>query len=189
MPNFSLLFLDIDGVLNCLATAIAFSQGYQDKYWSPVAVNLMQSLCKRTNASIVITSSKRKDYDSDKDCIEAFKDILKHYGWIDAPIIGRTGCAGHCTNELTGKIETRGVEINEWLKKYGSTVYHTNNWIIIDDDSDFMPHQIERFVKTTFCNGFDYVSYVQALNLLGCVDKHLNVHAESTLNHYRNFKI
>jgi len=183
-----LIFLDIDGVANSLGTAIAFGKSYDDQYWSPVSINLLKSLTERTRSSIVLTSTKRKDYATEEECIRSFKEIFKFYNW-DIPLIGRTTSLGYRENELTKRVETRGHEINLWLKENGSRVCYNDNWIIVDDDSDFMPHQMARHVKTTFCEGFNFISYVQALNLLGYTDFHLNVHAESTLNHFKTFKI
>ena len=180
----SILYLDIDGVLNSLSTAIAFKHGYTDNHWSPVSVGLLRDLCERANCKIVITSSKRKRY-TVEDCIEHFTNLFRDiYHWHNAPVIGKTPALGLIRNKLTQKHETRGYEIEAWFKANGSLVEYTENYVILDDDSDYKADQMNRFVKCNFANGFDFCAYNKALNILGYPHNDFNVHSEDAIAQY-----
>jgi hypothetical protein len=123
------IFLDIDGVLNCATTKErwgGFIGMSEDK------VLLFNRILEETGAYVVLSSTWRHD----KDWLETmFRNGLN----IDR-FIGRT-------KDLGGM---RGFEINEWLSRYQENHY-IENFVILDDDSDMLPGQ--KLFRTTWEHG------------------------------------
>lgn len=157
------IFLDIDGVLNSIDSIIAFAAKkhhvgflHNADRLDPVSVGLLQRACIESGASIVISSTWRKLYNEDE-----FVNIFKEYGWEDFPIIGVTDNANSCG-------QTRGNEIQRWLDANDNPEY-----VIVDDDSDMLHIQHERFVHVSNVSGFRTKHYCRVLRLFDCVDVHL----------------
>lgn len=139
------VFLDIDGVLNNLGSAVAL--GSMSEYFDPVSVALVDRLCREGNAQIVISSSWRNG-DTDR-----LRDDFRRCG---------ADClADRIVDETPYLSRPRGEEIESWLKANGSGAYR---YVIIDDDADMLPHQ--PFVKTDFDDGFRFRHYQEALRKL-----------------------
>lgn len=170
-----IIFLDIDGVLNCES---AYKKGfcqyvesedfhYQEFY--PPSKKLINQLIEETDAKIVISSSWRKDG------LERMKKIWKNEGMSGEVIdttpslyLQRGGSIqfwngfekNHPTPKIQGYSIPRGSEIEYWLKQQG--FYHINwskeeqlevikssgieNYVIVDDDSDMLYKQRNNFV-------------------------------------------
>ncbi|SFM96894.1 HAD domain-containing protein [Methylobacterium pseudosasicola] len=130
-----ILFLDVDGVLNCKRT---FTER-GEPLWRVDAdkVGLLNEVAKRTGCRVVVSSTWRKGKDRGP---EGCRAILRARG-VRVPFarVWRT------PNSRDG---IRGGEIAEWLLRHGSPSY-----AIVDDDSDMLPEQMPRFVKTTFEQG------------------------------------
>lgn len=138
-----IIFLDIDGVLN----SIIHSSIYKIKNNHTINnhssdinsynLDLLRLLVEATQSNIVISSTWRHDptfIDSTLDYhhkIKVFKDFFSQLGWDNAPIIG-----------LTPVLHTiRGHEVAVFLDKLSQTV-HIEDFIILDDDSDFIIGQL-----------------------------------------------
>jgi len=166
-----IIFLDIDGVLNSVASIIAL---YDDKPvrneegFDHVSVGLLKRLCKTTDAKIVISSTWRKLY-----TYEEFLEIFSRKGWQDFPMIGTTP-----VNQSHGLC--RGHEIKDWLD-----ANEVETYIILDDDSDMLPEQNGNFIHCSNVEGFRLKHYCKALRLLGCPDEQL----ESQVNFVRKTTI
>lgn len=134
-----ILFLDIDGVLNCAGT-------YEKKYahvgkggifgLDPLFMNRYYEILRKTRAKVVLSSSWRKgDWRSELvECGLDIKDIIDV-----TPIMPLEGGA----EEME-----RGKEVAEWLRW---TRHNVTQYAILDDDSDFLPDQ--PLFKTTWQNG------------------------------------
>ena len=86
----NLIFLDIDGVLNSVDSAVAHHalhpKHHREEFrLDPISVGLLKLLCEITDAKIVISSMWRLSRQTGE-----FHDIFAHYGWIAAPVISRT---------------------------------------------------------------------------------------------------
>lgn len=165
-----IIFLDFDGVLNSVRSAIAdghyittlnaknsILMGTPTSGFDRIAVNLIHSLMKRTGAYIVVSSAWRKTF-SLRDIREIFHN---EFGWsheeVTESIIGVTGISDS---------QSRGDEIQNWIDEH--TVGINNfQYIIIDDGYDFHDHQYKRLVQTDPYEGFLYKDYVKALGLFG----------------------
>lgn len=149
----SLLFLDIDGVLNSIQYYKRLDlqrrtnpEFIADANWSmryrmidPLACEKLIHVIRETNCEIVISSTWRKSHDFIKD----FRDNKMPEEIIEA-IIGSTGeywNLPHFKQELKAKQKDeretwyRGFEIASWLLAYGEKRGVTN-FAIVDDDGD-----------------------------------------------------
>jgi len=126
-----IIFLDIDGVLNLI------SQGY-DKYGSIFHSHFVDNLNKiveETGASIVISSSWRSDG------LQKFIDMWKHRNY--------KGDVIDVTRYYDGDHEhKRGLEIHDWIMNNDLGI-KVSNYVILDDDTDFLPEQLDYFVQTS----------------------------------------
>ena len=142
------IFLDIDGVLNSLGSVIAL--GNPNHHLDPVAVKLIERVCKETGAKIVVSSSWRIGR-----TVEQIQQELCSIGaaGVAEHIVGRTG-DGHNGH--------RGRQIKEWIEKNSPDC----TFAITDDDSDMLPAQKPYFVKTTFEDGFKAMHYKKMMAIL-----------------------
>lgn len=148
-----LLFLDVDGVLNSIRSAIAYD-GYPypgrealDDRFDDVAVFLIKQVCIKTNSLIVLSSTWRYGVEP-----LAFGQRLK------LPIIDKTP-RGVFAPEVKTK---RGLEIEAYLKK----AKEVEKFAIVDDDSDMLDAQLPFFIKVDNRNGLSYENYLALLKLL-----------------------
>lgn len=123
------VFLDIDGVLNCESDLF---YGIMINKDSVGRVNL---LCRNHKAKIVISSSWRNLYR-----LNDIRMMLKDHGMDNNIIIDQTPV-------LNG---TRGQEIEKWIDNRGDI----DGYVILDDDGDFLDYQLPFLVKTSFKLGF-----------------------------------
>lgn len=152
-----IIFLDIDGVLNSVDSMIAF-QSCNEYALDKVSIGLLKSLCEITGADIVVSSTWRMGRDK-KD----FMEIFSLHDWHNFPYVGQTRI-------LDMARYNRGYEIKEWLSMYSD---RNGEYIIIDDDSDMLPEQLDRFIHVSSVNGFRSKHYCQALRLFGHPDEKL----------------
>lgn len=164
-----IIFLDIDGVLNFeehykekkkvlrkqVKTEEITRMDYYRKQINLDALRRIEILCDLTGAQIVISSTWRKNKK-----LEEFNEIFRYVGLKkDLPIIGMTDVMNF-SGEDTEFSVPRGCEIKKWLYEKG--FYHVNwskeeqlnimsksqieNYLILDDDSDFLYSQRNHFV-------------------------------------------
>lgn len=138
----NIIFLDIDGVLN------HYSSRKAEKFQlDQTKMMLVADLARETQAQIVISSTWRKG-----NSLAYFREIFWHfctlyparqYSWKRY----KDDCekmAIACRTPIIWDV-VRGVEIECWLMAHEGTV---KNYVILDDDSDMLPHQMPHFVKT-----------------------------------------
>lgn len=160
-----IIFLDIDGVLNC--QVYYESQDFTDykqakkqlrkdvkseridrlKYYSSQIcskrVSWMNDLCSKINADVVISSTWRKGKS-----ITELQEILTYCG-ASFKVIDKTPCTGY----------ERGTEIAKWLRDnitietHGQYYFDFKKYAIIDDDSDMLLSQQFNFFKTDEYSG------------------------------------
>jgi hypothetical protein len=147
------IFLDIDGVLNCSVEKTRDVVTDPDRYGSTINEALMSRLnrlIKETGAKVVISSTWRKLYTQEE--ITKLFDVVGFEG----EIIGMTGSSSH---------GFRGLEIREWSGGKG-----LENYIILDDDSDMLLWQASHFFNTDHAYGLtDKIVYKATRFLNGIV--------------------
>lgn len=158
------IFLDIDGVLNSEKTCKDWHKktgkgGYggwfneddvcthENVLWGIDLFNNLKTIVDQTGAVIVISSTWRKHFSLSK-----FKEMFSVYGWNNPPIIDKTGNHIH---------RHRGCEIKSWLD--GRDV---KSYVILDDDTDFLPEQLPFFVNTDGRIGLSEGDATKAIEIL-----------------------
>ena len=144
------IFLDIDGVINSNRTVMAFD-GYPFSFepgdiekFDQVAITLIRKACLRFGAVCVLSSTWRKKY-TPVEVTEA----------LNIPVIDSTVVTfGH---------RIRGHEIREWLEDHPEVT----SYVIIDDNSDMLDSQLDRFIHVDGENGFMWKDYEKLCSLLG----------------------
>lgn len=154
METCPIIFLDIDGVLNCQEfytrtrganMAPDLASTYPLCEFDPVRIELLNDLCKETEAKIVISSSWRHGRD-----ISEMRNIFNELK-CTAEIIDYTP-------NLRGEHYLRGNEIYAWVNEHSEELYgvfgsNFTNYVIIDDDSDMLLWQKDHFFQTDTWSG------------------------------------
>lgn len=157
----NLIFLDIDGVLNCqlffdintgkreLRKSVKSGNLDKDDYYGSQLclerIGWLNDLCKEVDAKIVISSTWRLGK-----TIEELQSIFNKSG-ATFEIIDKTP-------NLRGNGCLRGNEIYQWIydnseKICGKPYYEFKSYAIIDDDSDMLLWQAPHFFKTDNYSG------------------------------------
>lgn len=152
-----IIFLDIDGVLasfDYLRIISHLKEKNPDRYGYAFDLrcvkNLQWILNECPDVKIVISSSWKS---------MKINKLLDMWKIRDLPgeIIDIT------PDLLRTKIESsRGDEIQEWLSKHSEV----KSYVIIDDDSDMLLHQMDRFVKTDPIIGLTVKDSEKAIKIL-----------------------
>lgn len=159
MQKRPIIFLDLDGVLNCeksqsklLGTNMLLNGA--NSFHKSALVNL-QIVLDETDADIVISSSWRYSYDATE------IEMMLWYRCVKAQVVGITP-RRYIGSDGIYKPRTRGEEIQLWLDANPDVT----NYCIIDDDTNMLEHQLPHFVETTWENGFDSECRERALNII-----------------------
>ena len=151
----NIIFLDIDGVLNCQTFFESYHNSKKvlrkqlksneidksDYYKSQLCVERimwLNKLCADTKANVVISSTWRKNK-----TVEELQEILNNSG-ATFKIIGKTGI---------DESRIRGVEISKYLDHYRGELKLDCEYVIIDDDSDMLLQQQHNFFQTDNYSG------------------------------------
>ena len=133
------VFLDYDGVVNTVCfneEEHRFRFGYPDdnKVNNKQAVHWLSDCCKRYGYNIVVTSTWRMR--------DNYKECLINGGlWDGIEILGKTDVLRHAC---------RGDEVLKYLREHPEI----EDYIIIDDESDFLPEQSSRLILVDSDYGF-----------------------------------
>lgn len=142
----NIIFLDIDGVLNCQVfyDRVGFKGEERERNICSQRISWLNELCKDVNAKVVISSTWRLGR-----TVEELQQLLNEAGAtftvIDkTPNLRHEGCL-------------RGNEIYNWIDKnrdlLGCYVSDFKSYAIIDDDSDMLLWQYEHFFQTDSYSG------------------------------------
>lgn len=134
------LFLDVDGVLNCRSSFVPGKSGY--KLLDPDKIELLAEICEATECQIVMSSTWRMDNDfRERFTAQTKREWPFASTWRTPP--------DHIYRNGVYLAKIRGDEIAYWLGSNG----HQGAYAIVDDDSDMLAEQRPFFVQTTFETG------------------------------------
>lgn len=154
-----IIFLDIDGVLNSHRSLMAHN-GYpwpgkhKERDWhkfDDVAIGLLRTVAEKTGAVCVLSSSWRSSMDA--------SDVRDLADRIGVEIIDST--------RNTAGSEVRGCQIQDWIDSHDGI----ESWAILDDSSDMLECQMDRFVKVCHYDGLSYWNHLKLIDLLGMVSE------------------
>lgn len=137
----NIIFLDIDGVMNCedfyhSSRYIRDIKSYPISEIDPFRVEILNDIIQKTNAKIVISSSWRHGR-----TIEEMRNIMNEVGFKGEIIDFTPSCS--C------RMCVRGNEIHRWIqdneKLIGKGYHQFNSYAILDDDSDMLYWQRNNF--------------------------------------------
>ncbi|MBI3220034.1 MAG: hypothetical protein HYZ44_11010 [Bacteroidetes bacterium] len=149
------ILLDIDGVLVTTPSwqpTEQLSDGFMK--FNQAAVENLAIVYKETNASIILTTTHRINFDEAK-----WKDIFRTRG-LNFQTITKLN-----NKTRIDQLSDRSTEIREWVEQNGQN----ENYVIIDDDASLngLTNDIkERWVSTKPLIGFDKDARVKTLNIL-----------------------
>jgi hypothetical protein len=161
------IFLDIDGVLNCNDTYTnAEFREYPYNHFDDKLVGNLNKITTKTGASIVVSSSWRINRTFDE-----LREILVKAG-VSGKIIAQTERLYFGNSSMS---VPRGCEIQLWLQTNKGLLGDLLNWrdyVILDDDSDMLYWHRANFFQTDASGGglTDNLTY-RIINFLGVKNK------------------
>ncbi len=143
----NIVFLDIDGVLNCRTTKDQCDgyRGIEDS-----KVELLKELVNKTNAKVVLVSTW-KQYWYKESYLKDKQDNLANY--LDQKLSNSGLTIYDKTEDFD--VNNRGENILEYIRKLHHKGIKVNKYIILDDEPfDYLSTKLtSRLVKTSFENG------------------------------------
>ena len=165
-----ILFLDIDGVLNCMFPTPSPDHDWVDldewRYgFNPQLVARLRYVVAKTNCKIVISSSWRHH--------TTYSPYQPTRNWRDvlAEKLGKTReelIVGETPYDSTGK---RGIEILEWMSANEKVI---DSWCVVDDETiDITPYvDGMNIIKTDMKNGLTVDDANRIITILNKADVH-----------------
>lgn len=149
-----IIFLDIDGVLNSMRTALVFNTF--DRL-DPIACSILFKIMHQAQAKIVVSSTWRMHENWKSRILTALR-IADQHGITENDIIGKTPVLNNC----------RGAEIDLWLKNHADS---ETDFIILDDDSDVLDHHVSRFIKCDINEGLGMTQWNEVVKIWPDVER------------------
>lgn len=135
-----IIFLDFDGVITT----------YQSKWKIDMdKVNIINDICDKANAKIVVSSSWRKGY---RGVVSVFHEFLKQYFIKNQYLDHFKDIFDKFINNIVGMTDSGSYRGNE-IKFYMNEHPKVENYVILDDDSDMLDEQLFNFVQTDTYEG------------------------------------
>jgi hypothetical protein len=151
-----IIFCDIDGVLSCVSSLWRLD---------PLLLKRLGVIIEATDCSLVISSSWRQE--TLEKTIEYLSDE-NEYGMngIKFPfcdrIIGVTDRLYFQDYRGNWQHKKRGFEIKKWIEDN----HFTGNYVILDDDADFLEEQLPFWVATHPLDGIDDTDVIETIEIL-----------------------
>ena len=164
----NIIFLDIDGVVATPVSVEAYPMN--GKLWSmcPTLMKAVAQLAIKCEGRIVVTSTWRYHHSfvtwHDLMCAHQVGNTMyneRNPDGNESPV----WCTPRSKNGF------RGDEVDAWIKECEEKRHPVDNYVILDDDSDFTDHQKEHhFVHTNGLIGLTFDDYLKAAKILGIRD-------------------
>lgn len=142
----NIIFLDIDGVLTSARVHIPSGHGGAWRRFDPIALEFIEKVGHRWPAKIVLSSTWRDFFD--------YRSITHIFHNSTIPELL------HSDWKTKNRQANRGLEVEAWLSAHPNV----ENYIILDDNSDFLPHQMKQLIQTHEEEGMLSKHYQLVLN-------------------------
>ena len=159
-----IIFLDIDGVLNCL--------GCQEKIQGCIFVEekkifLLKELVDKTGAEIVLSSTWRYGWECRDNIENPSPSQLQDIRLFEA-LEERLAFCGIKLRGYTDDFGPRGKEIDAWLKAHFEE--NIESYVILDDmDAEELQPHSHRLVQTSIFYGLEAKHIRKATKILNCI--------------------
>ena len=149
------IFLDFDGVLITRRSRRRWLKlkNRPMLFFKRGCVSALKAIVKDTGAKIVVSSTWRRCLDWPRPVFLSFAAV----GWVDPPIIDRTPSPLPYTDS-----DMRGTDIAFWL-----ACNPVSRFLILDDNDDMLPNQMDFFVKISGKDGLTRLYYDKCVSILG----------------------
>lgn len=156
-----LIFLDVDGVLNCLSTK-ARIEGYI--FVADEMIELLKQIVDATNAKIVLSSTWRRGWYCKENVEDPTSQDLQDIRMFDA-LEAKIHQFGMRFLSYTEDFGPRGLEIQKWLNDWKEVP--VTSFVILDDfdERELYPFG-DRLVQTAFYDGLTEELAEQAIEML-----------------------
>lgn len=160
--SIKVIFLDIDGVLQTRRSSRAFNDMGILSVLDPVGVKFLDTICGEDPSIKVVISSTwrlgrtRSDFSVIFGALGAI-NLKRALYWGAGDVVGDSN--DFKTLNLKG---IRGDEVEEWLARHPDV----EEYVILDDDSDFHEYQKSRLVQTSYDVGISHDNMLQVENIL-----------------------
>lgn len=144
------IFLDVDGVLNCKYTRAKTKRGFTFVDHSKIL--RIKKIVDITGAKVVLSSDWRYDRDDPK-CNQEFLELTER--------LAKEGISFYGFTPIINGGFNRGIEIQSWLDKHPET----ETFVILDDRNDMEPN-MKRLIRTKMRYGLTEELMNQAINML-----------------------
>jgi hypothetical protein len=173
------IFLDIDGVMNCQEEMLAMlEQNPKNRsditLPSPAKCKLLKQLVDETDAEIVLSSSWRLSLSAIQKVIDVFRPYGLRLDGFTQEGVPQTRFKGTIYEDVKPNythdcyegicIDDRGAEVAYWLIKHPEVT----NFVILDDESsDIIEWFPDSLVKTDLLNGLTEEKVLECIKILG----------------------
>lgn len=162
------MFLDIDGPLN-----VCYRK--HDQYGSlfhPHFIENLRYVIEKTGCKLVISSSWRKNGLKEMIDMWLFRELPGEVIDVTPSLrLKKGGCIAFWNDKLTeqptphisGYSIPRGCEIEYWLENETEKFGEIENFVIVDDDSDFLLNQKDNFVRCS--ENYEHEDHIEGYGL------------------------
>ena len=135
----TILFLDVDGVLNCHTTTETSPSGMIGI--GDVQLNFLKELIDKTNSLIVLTSTWRLEFD------ENFNPKTDDAKYLIEKLNGKNLKIYDMLRKEINEYDSRGTQIVDWISEHPQF----KKFLILDDEYfNYRELNLKYFVKTNF---------------------------------------
>lgn len=152
-----ILFLDFDGVICTLRHSYAVGDRGLLGCLDPVSLDFLNRICRENKIWVIISSTWRIGKN-----IMFFESLFKGTGHFD--LVKSLYYPDYSIPSFSG---IRGLEIEDWLQRNKEIV---SDYLIIDDDCDFLDHQKPKHIQVDPINGLLFQNYHDIIKTLESED-------------------
>lgn len=162
-----IFFLDMDGVINTPRVCVSrpdHQRGNPHGWADPIAIGLLNrwielsdQLAGEMFSTKIVLSSTWRSAHANSSSISQMLSFAGVDGWVHDDAVTR-----HTKADNNGQRDLRGHQIKDWLEAHPKET----RWMIIDDDSDMLPEQKPRFIRTSGMDGITMQNWIDGEEII-----------------------